>query len=101
MGAVLSYELAGESGGSAPRPAALPAEVQALIAHPDAVVHPALRLALPPPVLARSARRSTPSTRSSQGWDCLPRALASAFLVPSGRAQDLALEENRAAGSPS
>lgn len=104
MGAVLSYELAGQlrrlgaaAGGLSP------AEVQALIAHPDAVVHPALRLALPPPVLAAFSQALANALHAvflvGLGIACL--ALASAFLVPAGRAQDLALEENRATGSPS
>jgi EmrB/QacA subfamily drug resistance transporter len=102
MGAVLSHELArqilalGAAGVSDPR-------LQALIAHPDAVVHPELRAALPPAVLAAFSQALADALHGvflvGLGIACL--ALVSAFLVPAGRAQDLALAEKRAPGSPS
>jgi predicted MFS family arabinose efflux permease len=102
MGAVLSHELArqilalGAAGVSDPR-------LQALIAHPDAVVHPELRAALPPAVLAAFSQALADALHGvflvGLGIACL--ALGSAFLVPAGRAQDLALAEKRAPGSPS
>ena len=62
------------------------------------LIHPTLRSALPPPVLPRSARRSpTRCTEcSSSGFGIASLALLSAFLVPAGRAQDLALAGKRA-----
>jgi hypothetical protein len=102
MGAVLSHELArqilalGAAGVSDPR-------LQALIAHPDAVVHPGLRATLPPAVLAAFSQALADALHGvflvGLGIACL--ALVSAFLVPAGRAQDLALAEKRAPGSPS
>jgi EmrB/QacA subfamily drug resistance transporter len=102
MGAVLSHELArqilalGAGAASDPR-------LQALIAHPDAVVHPGLRETLPATVLAAFSQALANALHAvflvGLGIACL--ALASAFLVPAGRAQDLALARKGAPGSPS
>jgi EmrB/QacA subfamily drug resistance transporter len=102
MGAVLSHELAaqlltlrGATDGISP------AQLQALVAHSDAVVHPAMRLTLPPAVLAAFSQALANALHAvflvGFGIACL--ALASAFLVPAGRAQDLALNEHRVPGS--
>ncbi len=101
MGAVLSSQLAaqllslpGATDGRAR------SQVEAFVAHPDAVVHPALRLTLPPPVLAAFSQALANALHAvflvGFGIACL--ALASAFLVPAGRAQDLALDEHRVPG---
>ncbi len=98
MGAVLAYELVREV---QPFDGAPPSSLQALIAHPDAVVDPARRLGLPPAVLAAFSQALAGSLHAvflvGFGIACL--AFASAFLVPPGRAQDLALREDRATGS--
>jgi EmrB/QacA subfamily drug resistance transporter len=102
MGAVLSHELARQllALGAG---AAADSRLQALIAHPDAVVHPTLRASLPPVVLAAFSQALADALHAvflvGLGIACL--ALASAFLVPAGRAQDLALAEKPARGSPS
>ena len=104
MGAVLSYELAWQLRGLAGAVDGLPAgQLQALIAHPDTVVHPALRLTLPPPVLAAFSRALANALHAVflVGLVIACLALVSAFLVPAGRAQDLALEEDRVPGSSS
>jgi hypothetical protein len=99
MGAVLSHELASELlrlGGLTE--GLSPAQLQALMAHPDAVIHPALRATLPAPVLAAFSQALANALHAvfvvGFGIACL--ALASAFMVPAGRAQDLALREHRA-----
>jgi len=104
MGAVLSHELAGRLlrlGGVTDGVSR--AQLEALIAHPDVVVHPATRLTLPPAVLAAFSQALADALHAvflvGFGIACL--ALASAFLVPAGRAQDLALTEHRVPGSPS
>jgi EmrB/QacA subfamily drug resistance transporter len=100
MGAVLSHELAGQLrqlGGHG----LAPGQLDALIAHPDVVVHPALRLTLPPPVLAAFSQALANALHAvflvGFGIACL--ALLSALLVPAGRAQDLALDEKRLPGT--
>lgn len=102
MGAVLSSQLAtqlGRLGGD--RLGVARAELEALIAHPDAVVHPVLRLHLPPAVLAAFSQALANALHAvflvGFGIACL--ALASAFLVPAGRAQDLAFGNRRVPGS--
>jgi hypothetical protein len=102
MGAVLSSQMASQLRGLGSAADGLTrAEIEALVAHPDAVVHPALRRALPPPVLHAFSLGLANALHAvflvGFGIACL--ALASALLVPAGRAQDLALNENRAAGS--
>jgi EmrB/QacA subfamily drug resistance transporter len=97
MGAVLSWQL-GRALAGVDVPGLAPAELAALIAHPDAAVHPALRLTLPPAVLAAFSAALAQALHGvfvvGFGIACL--ALASAFLVPAGRAQDLALEPSPA-----
>jgi EmrB/QacA subfamily drug resistance transporter len=96
MGAVLSHELAGQlrrlGAGSVARD-----QLDVLIARPDAVVHPALRLTLPPPVLAAFSQALANALHAVflVGFAIACLALVSAFLVPAGRAQDLALDEKR------
>jgi EmrB/QacA subfamily drug resistance transporter len=99
MGAVLAHQLAshimrlgnGLTGLSA-------AQLRDLAAHPDAIVHPVLRSTLPPAVLAVFSEALAHALHAvflvGLAIACL--ALASAFLVPAGRAQDLILDENRA-----
>jgi EmrB/QacA subfamily drug resistance transporter len=103
MGAVLSHELASQLrtlGGAAGVAAG---QLQALVAHPDAVVHPATRLTLPPAILAAFSQALANALHAVflVGFAIACLALASAFLVPAGRAQDLALNENRVPGSSS
>ncbi|MBI3457443.1 MAG: DHA2 family efflux MFS transporter permease subunit [Candidatus Rokubacteria bacterium] len=104
MGAVLSHQLASQLVrlGGAADPVSGP-QLQALIAHPDAVVHPALRLTLPPGVLAAFSQALANALHAVflVGFAIACLALVSAFLVPAGRAQDLALEEHRVPGSTS
>jgi MFS family permease len=99
MGAVLAHQLGsqimrlgnGLTGLSAAR-------LRDLAAHPDAIVHPVLRSTLPPAVLAVFSEALAHALHAvflvGLAIACL--ALASAFLVPAGRAQDLILDENRA-----
>lgn len=99
MGAVLSAELGRElqllvgtvDGVSA-------AQLAQLAAHPDAVVHPVLRQALPAPVLRVFSQALANALHAVflVGFGIAALALASAFLVPAGRAQDLALSGKRA-----
>jgi EmrB/QacA subfamily drug resistance transporter len=107
MGAVLSHALAGELarlGGAAD--GLSPTQLQALVAHPDAIIHPTLRLTLPPAVLAAFGLALANALHAVfvVGLGIAGLALASAFLVPPGRAQDLAAHENftpaPVAGSP-
>lgn len=102
MGAVLSSQLAaqlarlgGEGFGIAR------ADLEALVAHPDAVVHPVLRLQLPPAVLAAFSQALANALHAVflVGFAVACLALVSAFLVPAGRAQDLALADRRVPGS--
>ncbi|MGH7322479.1 MAG: MDR family MFS transporter [Candidatus Rokuibacteriota bacterium] len=92
MGAVLSSRMAGPLLGLASEAAGLSrAQVETLL------VHPALRLTLPPPVREAFTQGLANALHAvflvGLGIACL--ALASAFLVPAGRAQDLALREHR------
>jgi EmrB/QacA subfamily drug resistance transporter len=98
MGAMLSHELAGQIvrlGGLAD--GLPPGQLQALIAHPDIIVHPALRLTLPAPVLAAFSQALANALHAVflVGLGIASLALASAFLVPAGRAQDLVVDESR------
>lgn len=90
MGAVLSSQLVGQLGAGDASPISR-GELEAIIVHPE------LRLTLPPPVLAAFSQALADGLHGvfvlGFGIACL--ALASAFLVPAGRAQDLALGENR------
>lgn len=94
MGAVLSGELALQLGGLGAETQGIPrAQLEALIAHPDAIVHPVLRQALPPLVLQAFSQGLANALHAvfQVGFVIAALALASAFLVPAGRAQDLAL----------
>jgi predicted MFS family arabinose efflux permease len=94
MGAVLSGELALQLGGLGAETQGIPrAQLEALVAHPDAIVHPVLRQALPPLVLQAFSQglANALHTVFQVGFVIASLALASAFLVPAGRAQDLAL----------
>jgi hypothetical protein len=98
MGAVLSAELGrqlttvlnGLEGGAR-------AQLEVLIAHPDALIEPTLRRALPPAVLAAFSQGLANALHGVflVGLGIASLALLSAFLVPAGRAQDLALGEKR------
>ena len=98
MGAVLSSQLARQLAAlRAATPGLAGVQLDALIAHPDAVVHPGLRQSLPAPVLAVFSQALAQALHAvflvAFGIACL--ALLSAFLVPAGRAQDLALDRSR------
>ena len=96
MGAVLSGELAGQLQGLLQTvDGAARVELQGLIAHPDAIIHPTLRGALPSPVLQAFSQGLANALHAVflVGFGIASLALVSAFLVPAGRAQDLALTE--------
>jgi EmrB/QacA subfamily drug resistance transporter len=99
MGAVLSAELGRELAGmlGAVDGPARP-QLEGLVAHPDAVIQPALRATLPPAVLAAFSQGLANALHAVflVGLGVAFLALLSAFLVPAGRAQDLALGEKRA-----
>jgi EmrB/QacA subfamily drug resistance transporter len=103
MGATMAHRLQGELGAAlaAGRGTALAAELERLVAHPDLIVSPLTREALSPAVLAhiRLALASALHGVFVVGLVVALLALASAFLVPSGRARDLARAEE-AAESP-
>jgi EmrB/QacA subfamily drug resistance transporter len=104
MGSVLSHELARQLQGLGEITEGVSrAQLQALITHPDVVVHPAMRLTLPPAVLAAFSQALAGALHAVfvVGFVVACLALASAFLVPAGRAQDLALPERRVPGSSS
>jgi EmrB/QacA subfamily drug resistance transporter len=104
MGAVLSKELTSELTGLLGTVEGLSAaQLRDLIAHPDAVVHPALRQALPGPVLQAFSQGLANALHAVflVGLGIAGLALVSAFLVPAGRAQDLALHQEPAPRSPS
>src|SRR5262249_26072843 len=93
MGAVMSYELIAHLrpfGGAVP-----PGMVAALIARPDTAVNPALRAALPPAAVAAFNQALAAALHAVflVGLGIAALALAAGFLVPAGRAQDLALSE--------
>jgi EmrB/QacA subfamily drug resistance transporter len=94
MGAVMAYELIRYL---QPFDGVPPEVLRELIAHPDAAVNPALRAALPAPVLAAFGQALANALHAvflvGLGIACL--ALVAAFLVPAGRAQDLVLDESR------
>ena len=96
MGAVLSAELGRQLtavlGGLE---GAARAQLQALVAHPDALIEPTLRSALPPMVLGAFSQGLANALHwvFLVGLGIASLALLSAFLVPAGRAQDLALAE--------
>ena len=100
MGAVLSAELGRQLtavlGGLE---GAARVQLEALIAHPDALIEPTLRSALPPPVLAAFSQGLANALHGVflVGLGIASLALLSAFLVPAGRAQDLALADKRPA----
>ena len=101
MGAAMAHRLQGELGavlaasGSAP---GLAAQVQELVSHPDLIVNPATRETLAPAVLAhvRLALANALHAVFVVGLIVCVGALVSAFLVPSGRARDLARGEEAA-----
>jgi EmrB/QacA subfamily drug resistance transporter len=100
MGAVLSAELGRQLtavlGGL---DGAARTQLEALIAHPDALIEPTLRSALPPAVLGAFSQGLANALHAVflVGLGIASLALLSAFLVPAGRAQDLALSDNRPA----
>jgi predicted MFS family arabinose efflux permease len=100
MGAVLSAELGRQLtavlGGLE---GAARTQLEALIAHPDALIEPTLRSALPPAVLGAFSQGLANALHAVflVGLGIASLALLSAFLVPAGRAQDLALSDNRPA----
>jgi EmrB/QacA subfamily drug resistance transporter len=99
MGAVLSAELGRQltavRGGVE---GAVRTQLETLIAHPDALIEPTLRSGLPPAVLAAFSQGLANALHAVflVGFGIASLALLSAFLVPAGRAQDLALGEKRA-----
>ena len=99
MGAVLSAELGHQLAGVLSRTeGAARAQLEVLIAHPDALIEPTLRSGLPAEVLAAFSQglANALHTVFLVGLGIAFLALLSAFLVPAGRAQDLALAEKRA-----
>jgi len=99
MGAVLSAELGRQLRGVLDGVEGLARErLQQLIAHPDALIEPTLRQGLPPEVLAAFSQGLANALHAVfvVGLAIASLALLSAFLVPAGRAQDLALAEKRA-----
>ena len=96
MGAVLSAELGRQLtavlGGLE---GVARAQLEALVAHPDALIEPTLRSALPPMVLGAFSQGLANALHwvFLVGLGIASLALLSAFLVPAGRAQDLALAE--------
>ena len=100
MGAVLSAELGRQLtavlGGL---DGAARTQLETLIAHPDALIEPTLRSALPPVVLGAFSQGLANALHwvFLVGLGIASLALASAFLVPAGRAQDLALAEKQTA----
>jgi EmrB/QacA subfamily drug resistance transporter len=94
MGAVLSRELGRELQALAGSVEGLSADrIRELVAHPDAIVHPVLRQTLPAPVLAAFSQGLANALHAVflVGLAIALLAVLSAFLVPAGRAQDLAL----------
>jgi hypothetical protein len=73
------------------------AQLEALITHPDALIEPTLRSAMPPVVLTAFSQGLANALHAVflVGLAIASLALLSAFLVPAGRAQDLALAEKR------
>jgi EmrB/QacA subfamily drug resistance transporter len=99
MGAVLSAELGRQLRGVlAGVEGPTRGQLQELIAHPDALIEPTLRQRLPPEVLAAFSQGLANALHAVflVGLAIAFLALLSAFLVPAGRAQDLALGEKRA-----
>ncbi|HZS33573.1 MAG TPA: MDR family MFS transporter [Methylomirabilota bacterium] len=101
MGSVLSVELSRQLAGlmgAVEGPAR--AQLAALLAHPDAMIQPTLRSALPPAVLAAFSQGLANALHAVflVGLAIAVLALLSAFLVPAGRAQDLALGDERPSG---
>jgi hypothetical protein len=101
MGAAMAHRLQTElqallaASGSGTR---LAAQVRDLVAQPDLVVNPATREMLTPAVLAhlRLAMANALHGVFVVGLIVCVVALASSFLVPSGRARDLARAEEAA-----
>ena len=100
MGAVLSAELGRELGTVlGGLEGAARTQLEALIVHPDALIEPSLRSALPPAVLSAFSQGLANALHAVflVGLGIASLALLSAFLVPAGRAQDLALADKRPA----
>jgi EmrB/QacA subfamily drug resistance transporter len=99
MGAVLSAELGRSLDGvlaTVEGPAR--AQLELLARHPDAVIQPTLRGTLPPVVLTAFSQGLANALHAVflVGLGIALLAVLSAFLVPAGRAQDLALGEKGA-----
>jgi EmrB/QacA subfamily drug resistance transporter len=99
MGAVLSAELGRQLRGvlaTVEGPAR--AQLEALIRQPDAMIQPTLRGQVPSAVLAAFSQGLANALHAVflVGLGIAALALLSAFLVPAGRAQDLALGDERA-----
>jgi hypothetical protein len=100
MGAVLSAELGRQlSAVLGGLDVSARAQLEELIAHPDALIEPTLRSALPPVVLGAFSQGLANALHwvFLVGLGIASLALLSAFLVPAGRAQDV-LAEHRPAG---
>jgi EmrB/QacA subfamily drug resistance transporter len=100
MGAVLSAELGRQlTAVLSGLEGAARTQLEALIAHPDALIEPTLRSALPPVVLGAFSQGLANALHwvFLVGLGIASLALLSAFLVPAGRAQDLALAEKHPA----
>lgn len=106
MGAVMSHRLQTELGAmlAASGPGTrLAAQVQELVTHPDLIVNPATRDLLAPVLLAHARLALAHALHGVfvVGLIVCLVALASSFLVPSGRARDLARAEEAASTPPS
>ncbi|MBI4588630.1 MAG: MFS transporter [Candidatus Rokubacteria bacterium] len=105
MGAVMAHRLQAELlavlAATAPG-TRLGSQVQELVSHPDLIVNPATREALAPVLLAhvRLALDHALHGVFVAGLIVCVVALASSFLVPSGRARDLARAEEAASTPP-
>jgi EmrB/QacA subfamily drug resistance transporter len=98
MGAVLSAELGRQlTAVLSGLEGAARQQLEVLIAHPDALIEPSLRSALPAPVLAAFSQGLANALHAVflVGLGVASLALLSAFMVPAGRAQDLALAQRR------
>lgn len=101
MGAVLSRGLHDQLASLGAAAGLSRAEIFELVRHPDVLLQPAARLALPPALLKAFSLGLADALHSVflVGFGVALMALASAFLVPSGRAQELALQEERVSPS--
>ncbi len=101
MGAVLSRGLHNQLASLGVAAGLSRAEVFELVRHPDILLQPAARLTLSPALLKAFSLGLADALHSVflVGFGVALLALASAFLVPSGRAQELALQEERVSPS--